>query len=194
MKRQIKLLALLLLIVGFALFTRNNAHAIGRRAHPMLAAFQLHSSSSLLHILDPKPGQQLSDNAVTVRYALQDNATAETTPTFQLRLDSGDAFHVAATSYTFTGLSNGMHTVTVQVVDANGTLVPNTFNQIEFTVVPTSASQSTVMISEASTLPEPGTGTLSILGIVGFGVLVGGALSLYHARHAQSKHRRSSDL
>jgi hypothetical protein len=183
--RIAKVVALLLLIAGFALFTRNNAHAIGRRAHPILAAFQV-ASGSALQILAPKPGQKISNDAVTIRYALDQNVSVQSVPTYQLRLDAKDPVTVPDTSYMFTGLQPGTHTVTVQLLDANNNPVPNTLGQVQFTVVqPGAAQHSEESLAQASTLPEPGNDALSLLGIIGFGVLVGGALSLYRNRQTE---------
>ncbi len=192
--RTYKITALIVLIIAFALFTRNNAHAIGRRAHPILAAFRVVQSGSQLQILAPKPGQKISNNSVTLRYALQPTATVQSSPTFQLRLDANDTVQVSDSSYTFTGLRPGSHSVTVQVLDANGTPVPNTQTQVQFTIVAEPAVRPGESLSEASTLPEPRNNALSILGVVGFGVLVGGALSLYRTRSNDSHHRRAEDI
>ena len=188
--RKLKIAGLLLFAVVFAMFTRNNAKAIGRHAHPLLAAFQVQGlGASQLQILAPKQGEKIANDSVTVTYALQRTATVQSTPIFQLRLDANDAVQVSDTSYTFNGLQPGNHTVSVQCVDANGVPVPNTQSEIQFTVVQSQSLQTgdgTVEVNEAGTLPtEPGEGPLSVLGVVGFGVLVGGALSMQRTRSEQ---------
>jgi hypothetical protein len=182
--RIAKVVALLVLIAGFALFTRNNAHAIGRRAHPILAAFQAApGSGTALQIVAPKPGQKISNDAVTIHYVLRQNVSVQSIPNYQVQLDAKDPVTVPDTSYMFTGLQPGTHTVTVQLLDANSNPVPNTLSQVQFTVEqPGAAQHSEESLVQASTLPEPGNDALSLLGIIGFGVLVGGALSLYRNR------------
>ncbi|GAC1644937.1 MAG: hypothetical protein NVS9B15_02300 [Acidobacteriaceae bacterium] len=193
--RTYRIIGLIVLALVFALFTRNNAHAIGRRAHPILAALQITAApNSALQILAPKPGEKVTNDSVTIRYALRAAATVQSIPTFQLRLDANDVIQVADTSYTFTGLQLGSHSVTIQVVDANGTPVPNAESQVQFTIVQAQASQEVEAdnetVSQASTLvADPADGSLSVLGVVGFGVLVGGALSLYRTREAESELR-----
>lgn len=187
--RSLKVIALLILIVGFALFTRNNARAIGRRAHPILAKFQvLQGSGSALEILAPKPGQKISNDAVTMQYALRKDVSAQSVPTFRLRLDANDPVQSVDTSYQFTGLKLGAHTVKIEVLDANNNPVPDSVSEVHFTIVQPGAAvqpEGAMSLAEASTLPEPGYDSLSLMGIVGFGVLVGGALSLYRTRKSQ---------
>jgi hypothetical protein len=197
--RKYRVLILVAVIVVLALFTRNNAHAIGRRARPVLAAMQVvQSGASQLTILAPKPGQRIQNNAVTINYALQRTATAQSMPTFQLRLDAGDVIQTGDTNYTFTGLGPGNHTISVQAVDANGAPLPNTQGQVQFTILAPSSSLglSEIGSSEASAMPEPHSDALSILGMVGFGVLVGGALGVYrtnHRAHEEPPRRRATD-
>ncbi|MEO8724786.1 MAG: hypothetical protein ABI383_01570 [Acidobacteriaceae bacterium] len=180
------------MIIGFALFTRNNAHAIGRRAHPILARFQVlqrPGAASGLQILAPRSGQKISNNAVTIRWALRGDMSVQSVPTFQLRLDADSAVRSVDTSYQFTGLALGAHTVRIDLLDANSNPVPNTFNEVRFTIVQpgTTRPGDAPPLSEASTMPEPGYNSLSLMGIIGFGVLVGGALSLYRTRAVKSQ-------
>ena len=113
--------------------------------------------------------------------------SVQSIPTYELRLDAKDPVTVPDTSYMFTGLQPGTHTVRVQLLDANSNPVPNTFSEVQFTIVQPGAAHEEEPMSQASTLPEPGNDALSLLGIIGFGVLVGGALSLY--RNRRSEHR-----
>ena len=154
--RAIRVIGLLILALGLTLFTRNNAHAIGRRAHPLLAAFQMQAApGSQLTVLAPKPGQKVPGDTVTIQFQLQRNATVQSVPTFQLRLDANDVIQTADTSYTFSGLQPGAHTVRIQCVDANGIPVPNAASQIQFTVV-----QQTAAVSEEDSAEARGEGCL----------------------------------
>ena len=193
--RAIRVIGLLILALGLTLFTRNNAHAIGRRAHPLLAAFQMQAApGSQLTILAPKPGQKVPGDTVTIQFQLQRTATVQSVPTFQIRLDANDVIQTADTSYTFSGVQPGAHTVTIQCVDANGVPVPNAANQIQFTVVQQTAAVNEEDSAEASAFPaNPGNGSLSMLGVVGFGVLVGGALSLYRNRSSEPIEENESE-
>lgn len=182
--RTYKILALLVLVVVVALFTRNNAHALGRRALHSFSYFQTVKTGSMLAVLQPKPGAKLSSGTVVVQYALQPAATVQSTPTFELRLDASDPVRTADTSYTFTGVNPGAHSVSLVVLDANNVPVANTQTEVQFTVVSTSGTaqpQAEEQVNEAATLAE-NDGSLSILGVVGFGILVGGALSIYRNR------------
>ncbi len=53
---------------------------------------------------------------------------------FKLQLDGQDVGRTTDTAYTFTGLRLGMHTVTVLLVDANGTPVLGAQDQVQFWV------------------------------------------------------------
>ncbi len=68
--RTYRLLALLVLVVVVALFTRNNAHALGRRALHSFSYFQTVNAGSMLCVLQPKSGAKLASGTVVVQYAL----------------------------------------------------------------------------------------------------------------------------
>jgi LPXTG-motif cell wall-anchored protein len=93
-----------------------------------------------LRILTPHSGESLADTFVTVKYELAAPASAASTPTFQLQLDSRSAVQTTDTQYTFTGVPPGAHTITVQVVDANNIPIPGVQNQVQFTVQPQNRS------------------------------------------------------
>ena len=146
----------------------------------------------MLSVLQPRSGAKLTSGTVVVQYALQPTATVQSTPTYQLRLDALDPVTTADTSYTFTGVGAGAHTVSLVVLDANSVPVANTQAQVQFSVVSTAgAAPHQEQLNEASTLAQDD-GSLSLLGVVGFGILVGGALSIYRNRE-NYLHRRSEE-
>ena len=88
-----------------------------------------------LHIVAPKAGEKLSANFVTVRYELLNpGASANTSPNFSLRIDGHDPVTTSDTEYTFTGLAPGTHSVTIQMVDSNGTPINGTRSEVHFVV------------------------------------------------------------
>jgi len=92
---------------------------------------------SAVRIVAPQPGEKLQQNAVTVRYEIdRPQVIAASTPTFKVRLDDRDPVSTEQKESTFTGLAPGKHTLTIEVVDANGTPVWGTHTQIQFTVAP----------------------------------------------------------
>jgi hypothetical protein len=92
---------------------------------------------SAVRFLTPQPGEKLQQNAVTVRYAIdQPQIVAASTPTFKVRLDGREPVETTEKEATFTGLAPGNHAVAVEVVDANGTPVQGTHTEIQFTVAP----------------------------------------------------------
>lgn len=91
--------------------------------------------ASSVHIVAPKAGEKLSANFVTVRYELLNpGASANTSPTYSLRLDGHDPVTTSDTEYTFSGLMPGQHLVIVEMVDSNGTPINGTRSQVQFVV------------------------------------------------------------
>jgi hypothetical protein len=90
--------------------------------------------ASAVKILEPKAGARLTVDFVQLRYDLENTASASGTPTFRLRLDAADPVDTTDTSYTFSGLAPGQHSVSITVVDANGVPVSGTQNEVKFTV------------------------------------------------------------
>jgi hypothetical protein len=154
---------------------------------------------SALSILKPTAGQKLSQTTVTVTYALANpGASAAGSPNYQLRLDSQDPVTTTATEYTFSGLTPGEHTITVQLVDANGTPLPGAQAAVQFIVLrQTSRNYGPQAIAAALRLnaadiriqepahpePMPSAGVaLPLLSIIAFGVLMGGITSALKTR------------
>src|SRR3954453_32348 len=98
--------------------------------------------ASAVNILAPKPGAKLTTNFVQVQYDIANASSASSSPTFRLRLDARDPVDTTDTSYTFTGLTPGAHTVSITVVDANGTPVSGSQSEIRFTVLPPATAPS----------------------------------------------------
>jgi hypothetical protein len=90
-----------------------------------------------VHIVAPKAGEKLSANFVTVRYELLNpGASANTSPTYSLRLDGHDPVTTSDTEYTFSGLAPGSHSVIIEMVDSNGTPINGTRAEVHFVVNP----------------------------------------------------------
>ena len=105
-----------------------------------------------------------------------------------------------------TGLTPGAHTVTVQLVDANGTPIAGARSEVQFVVLqPEPATGATTplrhhgpsMIATAFRVEEPqnparendedqelpsAAGALPLLSVIGFGVLLGGIASAMKTR------------
>ena len=157
---------------------------------------------SAVNILAPKPGAKLTTNFVQVQYDLANAPSASSSPTFRLRLDARDAVDTTDTTYTFTGLTPGPHSVSITVVDANGTPVTGTQSQIQFIVLPSAAAPSSapppsqnpgtltafslVPRAEAASIEmqsDPGD-FVSPLMLLLAGVIVGGVISALRTRNA----------
>jgi hypothetical protein len=149
-----------------------------------------------LRIVLPQNGQKISSDFVEIRYTLLNPAaTAADTPTYELQLDGNTPVDTIDTSYTFTGLAPGQHTVIVQLVDANGTPVAGSTSSVHFTVLApqpppgagprpelTPASQSQkAQPKNQQELPDANS-ALPVLSVIGFGVLVGGIASALKTR------------
>ena len=173
--------------------SQNNGAAPTQNAAPA-------APQSALSILKPAAGQKLRENTVTVTYALANpGASAAGSPNFQLRLDSEDPVTTTSTEYTFTGLVPGAHTITVQLVDANGTPVQGAQAVVQFSVLRQTARrygpqaiaaalrlnpETDIHIQEppaSQSMPSAG-GALPLLSVIGFGVLLGGIASAMKTR------------
>src|SRR4051812_35348547 len=157
--------------------------------------------ASAVQIVAPKPGARLTTNFVQVQYDIANASSASSSPTFRLRLDARDPVDTTDTSYTFTGLTPGPHSVSITVVDANGTPVTGTQSEIRFAVLPSAAAPSSappsqnpgsltafnlVPRAEAASLemqsePED---FISPLMLLLAGVIVGGVISALRTRSA----------
>ncbi|HWC19607.1 MAG TPA: hypothetical protein VG498_21520 [Terriglobales bacterium] len=148
---------------------------------------------SALRIVSPKPNEKIAESYVTVQYQQVSPASAAGMPTYELRLDGRDPVRTTDTSYTFNGLAPGTHDLMIQIVDANGTPILGTRSDVKFVVVNPAAGANGVAGSAPGLppLPQPlasdlpsGNGSLPLLSIIGFGILVGGVISALRTRPA----------
>ena len=149
--------------------------------------------NSALRIVAPKANEKIAQAYVVVEYQQVAPASAASTPTYELRLDDRDPVRTTDTSYTFNGLAPGAHDVVIQVVDANGTPILGTRSEVKFQVVnpPSGGSARPGPTSSLPPLPPPlasdlpsGNGSLPLLSVIGFGILVGGVISALRTRPA----------
>ena len=144
--------------------------------------------SRLVHILTPVAGQASASDAVQLKFEVTNPGAGSGEPNFQLQLDAQDPITTSEMSYTYTGLAPGNHSITVVMVDANGTPVPGSTSTVQFTVKSPSTSPRTDSSSAVPPSPiDPGTAAnahssiaannLPILSLIGFGVLIGGVAS-----------------
>lgn len=151
--------------------------------------------STLIRILTPVASQKLTDNFTSVRFELINPTAYAGTPNFVIQMDGNDPVTTTQTQQSFTGLAPGPHTVTVQMIDANGTPVPGGRAAIQFTVAPATtrptgnppqgaASASGPSEQEDQDDPNlpPASSPLPLISIIGFGILVGGIVSAMKTR------------
>ncbi len=148
--------------------------------------------SALVRILTPVAGDTAPSSAVLVRFQLTNPAAGAGEPNFVVQMDGQDPITTTSMEHTFTGLAPGAHSVTVTLVDANGT--PQTGGQaiVQFKVKAPQTNgggmakadappiEAPVQISEAGAFSPD---ALPILSAIGFGVLLGGAISALKTRH-----------
>lgn len=121
-----------------------------------------------VRIVSPQPGATLQQDGIQVRYQVQpaQNTPMPPSPNFVVRLDGRDPVQTQDTETTFTGLQPGKHTVTVDLVDANGIAIAGSRTQVEFTIVPQGArpgrTQSPSQSSPQSTRPNVQPPTTSV--------------------------------
>lgn len=184
MKSYKRLGLTLAFMLGFALFTLAVSYQLNSQtAAPMT---QSGTGQSALRILAPQPGEKLAQSFVSVRYAETAPASAAGTPTFRLRLDARDPVDTTSTSYDFTGLRPGEHTVTIQIVDANGTPIAGAQGEIHFVVLqptaPGTPQPAAPRVQGATLLPD-GSTALPALSLIGLSLLVLGLIAGLRSRH-----------
>lgn len=110
-----------------------------------------------VHIVSPQPGAALQQDGVLVRYQVQpaQNTPVPPSPNFVVRLDDRDPVQTQDTETTFTGLRPGKHTVTVDLVDANGIAIPGSRTQVEFSIVPQGARPGNGAPSQSPSQSSP---------------------------------------
>ncbi len=101
---------------------------------PPQEAYSVGVAGHSLRIFSPAMGARLQENFVNVHYGLS-NPVSAGPPNFRIELDDRDPVTTRLTSHVFTGLMPGRHTVRVQLVDANGTVIANTYSETQFIVL-----------------------------------------------------------
>ncbi len=149
------------------------------------------AQSRLIRILTPVAGQASASNAILVRYELTNPGADAGEPNFKLQLDGMDPVTTTATEYNFTGLAPGGHSITIVLVDANGTPIRGGSAVVQFSVKnPAPAPRGSSALENAPTVdgdgkqgqPAVASNSLPILSLIGFGVLIGGVASALKTR------------
>jgi hypothetical protein len=92
------------------------------------------NQTSAVHIVRPSAGQILTNNFVVLRFELVRPNPAGGGNNFVIRLDAREPVTTSDNEYTFTGIRPGKHVITVAEVDANGTPLPDSRAEVQFTV------------------------------------------------------------
>ena len=145
---------------------------------------------SAIRVLSPKPGEKVTQSVLRVTYELATPISADSNPRFELRLDTRDPERIRDTEHTFTGLTPGPHTLSIQLIDANDRPVPGARAEIEFMVVqpksrdeegrkPYIADSARLVLLAGAGPPSrdelpAASSPLPLLSLIGFGVLLGG--------------------
>lgn len=89
-----------------------------------------------LKIVLPRPGEHIPGTFVTVKYEVNSpKGTSSNLTTFELKLDGREGVQTIDHEHTFTGLSEGAHTVSIDVLDKEGSPVSGTHSTIDFIVL-----------------------------------------------------------
>jgi hypothetical protein len=141
------------------------------------------AQSRLLHILSPASGQQLKVSYVDLSYELVNPGMSGGEVNFILQLDAQDPVNTRDTTYTFTGVTPGQHSVTVQLVDANGTPVNGGRTSVVFFVASPPPSQTAPgpsgAVGDDQHKLAPAASPLPLISVIGFGALLGGLASAF---------------
>lgn len=201
--------ALSVVIVGSALLSaQSTSQPSGRSGGSTPAPNQTVNpvpQSQYIRILTPVAGQATTNNSVQLRFQLTNPAASAGAPNFQLQLDGADPVTTTSTEYTFSGLAPGTHSITVNLVDANGTPVTGGSAVVQFSVkapgaaprgsasTPATPDSGDASIDRTSSTPAELSGSmreqpqmasnsLPMLSLIGFGVLIGGVASAFKTR------------
>ena len=179
-------IAVLILLIAIA-----TPFALHRRAwalHLPADAKAASTAATPVHIISPVSGEEMGKAYAVVQYQ-REPASATSNPTYELRLDARDPIQTNDTNYSFDGLAPGAHNLAVQVLDAKGAPVSGTRSEVHFTVAANAANTTPAQTSNFPPLPQPlandlpnGNGSLPLLSIIGFGILVGGVISALRTR------------
>jgi hypothetical protein len=110
-------------------------------SHIVLAPFILFiplaqaQTTGALYITSPANGTRLDGRLVRIEFQLTPGTSANGIPEFRLQLDRQGWVLISDTEYILYWLSPGWHTVTVSLVDANGTPIFGARNQVQFEVI-----------------------------------------------------------
>ena len=160
------------------------------------------ASSAAIKVLSPKVNEKIGSSAVTVRFQLQNTAlAADPSPTYRVQLDGRDPVETTSTENSFTGLPDGEHTVTIDLVDANHTPIATSHTEERFSTFTPGTKGAAGSTSKTGSLTPPtivkakwelpegkadelpaAAGELPLLSMLGFGVLVGGIVSAMRTR------------
>lgn len=93
-------------------------------------------SSQSVRILSPGSGQKINQDYIDARFEITNPGATVNTPTFQVQLDQSDPVQTTSADQSFNGLTPGTHTLSVELVDANGTPINGSRAQVQFVVTP----------------------------------------------------------
>ncbi len=91
-------------------------------------------SSQSVRIVSPKSGEKITQDYIDAHFELTNPGATVNTPTFQIQLDQNDPVQTTSTDQNFNGLNPGTHTLSVELVDANGTPINGSRAQVQFVV------------------------------------------------------------
>jgi len=194
--RILVLIVLLTIAIPFLIHYR--AWAV--RSPRLTEASTGHAAPPLgLRIISPKPNEELTQTFVAVRFQSASPASASGTSSYELRLDGREPVQTGDSSYTFNGLALGTHYLTVQATDVGGAPLSGAFAEVKFAVAAPTTSAKATSLGQASYLPDlplplppasnlpGGNGSLPLLSVIGFGILVGGVISALRTRPAHKQ-------
>jgi len=180
-------IAVLMLLIAIA-----TPFALHRRAWALHRADTADAAATPVHIISPEPGEDLGKSYAVVQYQ-QVSPMITSNPIYELRMDGRDPVHTTETNYIFKGLKPGNHTLLVQVVDSKNAPLSGTRSEVHFTVAGNAAAANATQAQNEILPPlrQPlvkdlpnGNGSLPLLSIIGFGILVGGVISALRTRPA----------
>jgi hypothetical protein len=89
-----------------------------------------------LYITSPANGAQVDGSLVRIQYELMPGISVNGIPQFRVQLDRQRPVLTSDREYILNWLSPGWHTVTVSLLDANGTPIYGAQDRVQFNVEP----------------------------------------------------------
>jgi hypothetical protein len=145
-------------VAAFAQSTTPPDPSVGSSS-PVVFAFDPVPQNAVVRILTPVMDEKfIHTKSVKVRFELVNPSSTAVTPKFLVQLDGDDPVSTTTMEQTFSGLTPGTHSISVQLIGADNTPASGSRADVQFVIAPKAATppRPADTIREALTVaPEP---------------------------------------